>query len=93
MPFREAIIGDLRLTSVEGTLAAPVFVGDVEGRNLTVRFDYGALGKLAGSGELQAVQAILAEKREAIRAAAQNLLREGYWKEQEEGVEVACHRY
>ncbi len=88
MPFREAIVGDLRLTAVGGKLPSPVYVGEVAGKPLVVRFDYGALGYLAGKGDLRAIEAVLEEKRDAVRLAAQNLLREGHWTEKADGIEV-----
>jgi len=78
----------LELTLVGGTPLSPVITGDVGDKKLFVRFDYGALSRLAGTADLSKVRPILAQKREIIRAAAANLLREGQCREEPDRIEV-----
>ncbi|TZG25736.1 hypothetical protein [Sphingomonas montanisoli] len=89
MPYRTAIIGNLDLVEIDREGPIPAFVGKIDNRTLIVRFDVAALAKVAGKvGSGESVARALQARAPAIQAAAQTLLKGGFWTETEDGIEI-----
>lgn len=89
MPYRTAIIGDLDLVEIDRDGPIPAFVGRINDRKVTIQFDTAALAKVAGTvGSGETVARALRARAPAIRAAAQTLLKGGFWTETEDGIEI-----
>jgi len=89
MPYRSAIIGEIDLVKIDREGPIPAFLGQIDGRELIIRFDLAALARIAGEvGAGETVAKALRERAPAIKNAAQALLKDGFWTETENGIEV-----
>lgn len=88
MPQRKSIAGDLRLLSIDEDDGLTILLGEIGGREILIRLDNGALGKLADGAVTAVAKAKLAEKLPIVREAALALLNAGHWIGEEDRIEV-----
>lgn len=89
MPYHQAIIGELELVEIDREGPIPAFVGQIDGHKLLIRFDVAALAQIAGRvGSGKAIARSLQARAPVIKAAAQTLLKGGFWTETDDGLEI-----